>query len=58
MEYIRKPAWLKSQKLGSKNTREVTKKLRAYNLHSVCESAKCPNQGECFENGTSYSAVV
>ncbi|MCD4818129.1 MAG: lipoyl synthase [Candidatus Cloacimonetes bacterium] len=55
---MRKPAWLKSQKLGSKNTRQVTKKLREYNLHSVCESAKCPNLGECFERGTATFMIL
>lgn len=26
--------------------------MREYNLHSVCEEAKCPNMGECWSHGT------
>lgn len=29
----------------------VKSRLRAANLHSVCEEAKCPNRGECFARG-------
>ena len=25
--------------------------LREFNLHTVCEEAKCPNMGECWEHG-------
>ncbi|MDA3813249.1 MAG: lipoyl synthase [Candidatus Cloacimonetes bacterium] len=58
MEVLRKPAWLKSKKLGARKTREIIKILRKYNLHTVCESAKCPNQGECFENGTATFMIL
>ncbi len=52
MSELRKPAWLKANKLGSKRTNEISSQLRQNNLHSVCQSAQCPNKGECFENGT------
>lgn len=55
---LRKPDWLKSQKLGARKTREIIKYLRAHNLHTVCESAKCPNQGECFERGTATFMIL
>lgn len=58
MVNIRKPAWLKSEKLGAEKTREIIKKLRKYNLHTVCESARCPNQGECFEKGTATFMIL
>ncbi|MDP8269052.1 MAG: lipoyl synthase [Candidatus Tenebribacter davisii] len=58
MEVIRKPNWLKSKKLGARKAREIINKLRKYNLHTVCESAKCPNQGECFENGTATFMIL
>ncbi len=58
MEVLRKPAWLKSKKLGARKTREIIKILRKYNLHTVCENAKCPNQGECFENGTATFMIL
>ena len=55
---MRKPDWLKSKKLGARKTREIIKYLRAHNLHTVCESAKCPNQGECFERGTATFMIL
>jgi lipoyl synthase len=55
---LRKPEWLKSQKLGARKTREIMKYLRAHNLHTVCENAKCPNQGECFELGTATFMIL
>jgi len=58
MRELRKPAWLISSKVGARKTRELTKYLRAYNLHTVCESAHCPNRGECFERGTATFMIL
>jgi lipoyl synthase len=52
MSEPRKPAWIKANKLGSKRTNEITSQLRHNHLHTVCQSAQCPNKGECFDNGT------
>ncbi|KAL8438939.1 hypothetical protein Efla_005074 [Eimeria flavescens] len=30
----------------------LTKQIRGLKLHTVCEEAKCPNIGECWEGGT------
>ncbi|OQX72047.1 MAG: lipoyl synthase [Candidatus Cloacimonas sp. 4484_275] len=56
--YLRKPEWLKSKKLGATKAQSIIKYLREYNLHTVCESAKCPNQGECFERGTATFMIL
>ena len=58
MKIIRKPVWLKSSKLGAGKTLEVIKQLRKYHLNTVCESARCPNQGECFERGTATFMIL
>jgi len=58
MEYVRKPSWLKSSKLGARKTGEILRSLRKYNLHTVCESAKCPNRGECFDRGTATFMIL
>jgi len=58
MEVLRKPKWLSSKKLGARNAVEIKRILRKYNLHTVCENAKCPNQGECFENGTATFMIL
>jgi len=51
MTHLRKPEWLKVEK-GRGTRGKVGHTLRSYQLHSVCEQAGCPNQGECFNNGT------
>ncbi len=58
MKLKRKPNWLKTKKLGAKKAGEIRRKLRKYNLYTVCESAKCPNQGECFERGTATFMIL
>jgi lipoyl synthase len=58
MKELRKPAWLTSSKVGARKTRELTRYLRAHNLHTVCESARCPNRGECFERGTATFMIL
>ncbi len=55
---IRKPKWLKSKKLGSKRAVEIEKLLKKYALYTVCEEAKCPNRGECFNRGTATFMIL
>ncbi|MBN2027567.1 MAG: lipoyl synthase [Actinobacteria bacterium] len=42
------PRWLHRPLRAGKNMREVDAILRGLDLHTVCESAKCPNRMECF----------
>ncbi|NQV19665.1 MAG: lipoyl synthase [Armatimonadetes bacterium] len=58
MTYLRKPKWLTSKKIGASKAQEIKRLLREYNLHTVCESARCPNLGECFENGTATFMIL
>ncbi len=58
MNELRKPQWLKADSLGSRKTREITRMLRRLELNTVCESAKCPNRGECFERGTATLMIL
>src|SRR5680860_1892254 len=48
----RKPEWLKKPLPKAGALREMERLLRERSLHTVCESARCPNKGECFEHGT------
>jgi lipoic acid synthetase len=51
-ESLRRPDWLKV-KFGSGNTFQHVRGLVDHNnLHTVCESARCPNLGECWSRGT------
>ena len=54
----RKPSWLRAEMLGATNIANLTKMLSQYGLHTVCESARCPNRGECFEKGTAVFLIM
>ncbi len=43
-----KPAWLKAKAPGGETFHNLKKLARELNLHTVCESAQCPNIGECW----------
>jgi lipoyl synthase len=47
-----KPEWLKVQAPGGENFKHLKEVLRKHNLFTVCEEAKCPNIGECWQGGT------
>ena len=44
----RKPEWLKAKAPGGETFHALKKLARDLNLHTVCESAQCPNIGECW----------
>jgi len=45
---VRKPEWLKARAPGGETFHALKKMARELNLHTVCESAQCPNIGECW----------
>jgi lipoic acid synthetase len=47
-----KPRWLKAQIPSGKEYAEVRRNVREHRLSTVCEESKCPNIGECWNNGT------
>ena len=47
-----KPSWLRIQRHGGADYNEVQRLLRTADLNTVCESANCPNRGECFSSRT------
>lgn len=49
---LRKPEWLRMQRQGGADYNDVKRLLRTSRLNTVCESANCPNRGECFSNRT------
>jgi lipoic acid synthetase len=46
----RKPAWLKVKAPGGETFVEVRRMLHELRLHTVCEEARCPNVGECWDH--------
>jgi len=47
-----KPEWLKARAPVGENFHQLKKLARGLGLHTVCESAQCPNIGECWNHGT------
>jgi lipoic acid synthetase len=47
---VRKPGWLKVKAPGGPNYVRLKALMRGLNLHTVCEEARCPNIGECWEH--------
>jgi len=47
-----KPEWLKARAPMGDNYHELKKLARKLDLHTVCESAQCPNIGECWNHRT------
>ncbi|CAL4320551.1 Lipoyl synthase [Buchnera aphidicola (Drepanosiphum platanoidis)] len=51
--FLKKPKWIRIKLPENFNKiQKIKNKLRKNNLHTVCESAQCPNLSECFSNGT------
>lgn len=47
---VRKPGWLKVRAPGGTNYVRIKHLMRELGLHTVCEEARCPNIGECWEH--------
>ena len=47
-----KPEWLRARAPMGENYHDLKKLARSLNLHTVCESAQCPNIGECWQHKT------
>jgi lipoic acid synthetase len=49
---VPKPDWLKARAPVGENYHDLKRLARSLNLHTVCESAHCPNIGECWHHKT------
>jgi len=47
-----RPKWLTKKPRSTEVYIRVKAICSGYNIHTVCQEANCPNQGECFEKGT------
>ncbi len=48
----RKPEWIKARAPVGENYHSLKRLARGLKLHTVCESAQCPNIGECWNHRT------
>ena len=53
-----KPSWVFPKPYDFAGGHEVRRLLRELRLATVCESARCPNRGECFASGTATFLIL
>ncbi len=54
----RRPDWLRVKLPSGDNFRQVQGLMRGNLLHTVCEEARCPNIGECWNNRTATFMIL
>jgi lipoyl synthase len=54
----RRPEWLRARAPGGPNYHELKLLTNRLDLHTVCESARCPNLGECWEQRTATFMIL
>ncbi len=58
MAVTKKPPWIKVKGPSEKCLSDMKEMLDSLNLHTVCESATCPNVGTCFSKGTATFMIL
>ena len=53
-----RPAWLRAPAPVGNNYRELKQLVSELKLHTVCESAACPNIGECWNRRTATFMIL
>src|ERR1700674_547115 len=54
----RLPEWLRKRRTHFECVHHLKTELRRLNLHTVCESARCPNLHECFDRGAATFMIL
>ena len=58
MQITRKPAWLRAKLPSGPGFAAVRRLVEGTHLHTVCQSAQCPNLGECWARGTATVMIL
>ena len=53
-----RPEWLRVKFFGGERFQDLKRLMRTLDLHTVCESARCPNMGECWEHGAATFMIL
>ncbi|MBZ5527862.1 MAG: lipoyl synthase [Acidobacteriia bacterium] len=53
-----RPDWLRVKFFGGDNYQEIKRLMRTLGLNTVCESARCPNMGECWDHRTATFMIL
>jgi len=54
----RRPDWLRVKLPSGENFKAVSETIREHSLNTVCAEARCPNMGECWNNGTATFMIL
>ncbi|MEJ7607575.1 MAG: hypothetical protein WKF37_15225 [Bryobacteraceae bacterium] len=54
----RLPEWLRRSRTHFADVTALQQELRRLKLHTVCESARCPNIHECFHRGAATFMIL
>ena len=52
------PEWLRKSATNFQAVHALKTEIRGLNLHTVCESARCPNLHECFSRGAATFMIL
>ena len=55
---LQRPEWLRAPAPAGENYRELKTLIETLKLHTVCESAACPNVGECWNQRTATFMIL
>ena len=55
---VPKPGWLRAPAPVGENYRDLKRLVESLRLHTVCESAACPNIGECWNRRTATFMIL
>ena len=55
---VRRPEWLKARLPTGQNYTDLLGIMRTQTLHTVCEEARCPNIGECWDRRTATFLIL
>jgi len=53
-----RPEWLKVKIPAGENYARLKNVIDKHKLHTVCEEARCPNMGECWNSGTATFMIL
>jgi lipoic acid synthetase len=54
----RKPSWFRARFPSGERYEALRTLIRDEDLHTVCQEARCPNIGECFNSGTATFMIL
>ncbi len=54
----KRPEWLRAPAPAGENYQDIKQLITSLRLHTVCESAACPNVGECWNHRTATFMIL